>query len=78
MVRFFTAGESHGEGLVIIIEGIPAGLPITEDFIAVHRVPKELPVVGSYLDAMALVASSSITATGASWPVHILKESAPW
>jgi len=36
MVRFFTAGESHGEGLVIIVEGIPAGLPISEDYIAVH------------------------------------------
>ena len=36
MVRFFTAGESHGQGLVIIVEGIPAGLPITEDYIAIH------------------------------------------
>lgn len=36
MVRFFTAGESHGQGLVIIVEGIPAGLPINEDYIAGH------------------------------------------
>jgi len=36
MVRFFTAGESHGQGLVIIVEGVPAGLSITEDYIAVH------------------------------------------
>jgi len=36
MVRFFTAGESHGQGLVIIVEGIPAGLPLTEDYIAIH------------------------------------------
>lgn len=36
MVRFFTAGESHGEGLVIIVEGIPAGLSLTEDYIAIH------------------------------------------
>ena len=28
MFRFTTAGESHGKGLVIIVEGIPAGLPI--------------------------------------------------
>ena len=34
MVRFFTAGESHGQGLVIIVEGIPAGLPLDEEFIA--------------------------------------------
>ena len=36
MVRFFTAGESHGQGLVIIVEGIPAGLSIDEDYIAIH------------------------------------------
>ena len=34
MVRFFTAGESHGEGLVIIVEGVPAALPIGEEYIA--------------------------------------------
>ena len=33
MVRFLTAGESHGQGLVIIVEGVPAGLPISEDYI---------------------------------------------
>ena len=36
MVKFSTAGESHGQGLVIILEGIPAGLPISEDYIANH------------------------------------------
>ncbi len=36
MVRFFTAGESHGQGLVIIVEGVPAGLPISEEYIAGH------------------------------------------
>ena len=29
MLRFLTAGESHGQGLVVILEGLPAGLPIT-------------------------------------------------
>ena len=29
MLRFLTAGESHGQALVVIIEGLPAGLPIT-------------------------------------------------
>ena len=28
-IRFLTAGESHGKALVAIVEGIPAGLPIT-------------------------------------------------
>ena len=36
MVRWFTAGESHGPGLMIIVEGIPAGLPVSEEYIAVH------------------------------------------
>ena len=30
MLRFLTAGESHGQGLVVIVEGLPAGLEITE------------------------------------------------
>src|SRR4026207_1912803 len=30
---FTTAGESHGKGLVAIIEGLPAGLPIDPAFI---------------------------------------------
>ena len=34
MFRFLTAGESHGKGLTVIIDGVPAGLPLTEDYIA--------------------------------------------
>jgi chorismate synthase len=34
MLRFLTAGESHGKALTVIIEGLPAGLPLTEDYIA--------------------------------------------
>ena len=36
MFRWFTAGESHGKGLVIIVEGIPAGMEIDEEFIGVQ------------------------------------------
>jgi chorismate synthase len=28
-LRFLTAGESHGKALVIIVEGLPAGLPVS-------------------------------------------------
>lgn len=35
MLRFLTAGESHGKSLSVIIEGVPAGLLISEDYIAV-------------------------------------------
>jgi chorismate synthase len=33
MLRFLTAGESHGKALVAILEGMPAGLPISTDAI---------------------------------------------
>jgi chorismate synthase len=29
VLRFLTAGESHGQGLVVVVEGLPAGLPVT-------------------------------------------------
>jgi chorismate synthase len=32
--RFTTAGESHGEGMYVIVEGVPAGLPLTPDDVA--------------------------------------------
>src|SRR6185436_16579823 len=35
MLRFLTAGESHGKALVTIIEGVPAGLSIDVDAITV-------------------------------------------
>src|SRR5438477_11348839 len=31
MLRFLTAGESHGPQLTVIVEGLPAGLEISED-----------------------------------------------
>jgi chorismate synthase len=37
MLRYLTAGESHGRALVVIVEGLPAGLPI-----AVEQVQAEL------------------------------------
>jgi len=29
MLRYLTAGESHGRALLVIVEGLPAGLPLT-------------------------------------------------
>jgi len=34
MFRFLTAGESHGQGLATIVEGVPAGLRLDEEFVA--------------------------------------------
>lgn len=36
MLRYLTAGESHGEAIVGIIEGVPAKLPLTRDDINEH------------------------------------------
>ncbi|MFZ9168982.1 MAG: chorismate synthase, partial [Ilumatobacteraceae bacterium] len=29
MLRYLTAGESHGQALVVIVEGLPSGLEVT-------------------------------------------------
>jgi chorismate synthase len=33
MIRFSSAGESHGEALIALISGLPAGVPIDLDFV---------------------------------------------
>src|SRR5579863_10259966 len=33
MLRYFTAGESHGEALVAFLSGVPAGLKIDQAFV---------------------------------------------
>src|ERR1700716_1334503 len=39
MLRFFTAGESHGQALLAFVSGLPASLPVDLDFInhELHR-----------------------------------------
>jgi chorismate synthase len=32
-LRFVTAGESHGKALSVIVEGLPAGLPVTAEWV---------------------------------------------
>jgi len=34
VLRFLTAGESHGKALVVVVEGLPAGLPVRTQDIA--------------------------------------------
>ncbi len=41
-IKFLTAGESHGKGLLGIIEGIPAGLEVDEEYIAVQLKRRQL------------------------------------
>lgn len=33
MIRYLNAGESHGQGLMAVVEGIPAGLPLTAEMV---------------------------------------------
>ena len=33
MLRYFTAGESHGEALVAFLSGMPAGLKVDQAFL---------------------------------------------
>jgi chorismate synthase len=42
MLRFLTAGESHGQALVVVIEGLPAGLEITVDEIQAEMARRRL------------------------------------
>ncbi len=34
MLRFLTAGESHGPALTVIVEGLPSGIPLSLDHVA--------------------------------------------
>ena len=42
MLRFLTAGESHGPGLVTIVEGVPAGLEVTREGIGLELARRRL------------------------------------
>lgn len=42
MLRFLTAGESHGPALTVVVEGLPAGLPVVEDDVATELARRRL------------------------------------
>ena len=42
MLRYLTAGESHGQALVAILEGMPAGVPVTTAVIAAELARRRL------------------------------------
>src|SRR5687768_18463344 len=46
MLRFLTAGESHGRALVVVVEGLPAGLPIAVDAVQAELARRRLGIGG--------------------------------
>ncbi len=42
MLRYLTAGESHGQALVAVLEGMPAGVPLTSKEIAAELARRRL------------------------------------
>lgn len=46
MIRFLTAGESHGPRLTAILEGMPAGIPVEPDYIN-HQLARRQEGYGS-------------------------------
>lgn len=42
LFRFLTAGESHGKGLTIVVEGMPAGVPLTEAMLRADLARRQL------------------------------------
>lgn len=83
MLRFLTAGESHGRALVVIVEGLPAGLPVTLDEIRVElarrrlgygrgprmRVEKdEVAIVSGVRHGRTLGSPVAIEIANAEWP----------
>ncbi|MGT2426930.1 chorismate synthase [Amnibacterium kyonggiense] len=83
MLRWLTAGESHGPSLTAILEGLPAGVPVTGDAIrrdlarrrlGVGRGSRqkfeqdELGVVGGVIRGRTIGAPIALTIGNTEWP----------
>jgi chorismate synthase len=81
--RYLTAGESHGQGLVVIVEGLPAGLPITVEAVQAElarrrlgygRGPRmrfeqdELTLIGGIRHGRTLGSPVAIEIANTEWP----------
>ncbi len=83
MLRYLTAGESHGKALVVVIEGLPAGLPITVEEIGAElgrrrlgygRGPRmrferdELTLIGGVRHGRTIGSPVAIEIANTEWP----------
>jgi chorismate synthase len=83
VLRFLTAGESHGRALVVVIEGLPAGLPLTEEEVQAElarrrlgfgRGPRmrfekdEVALLGGIRHGRTLGSPVAITIANTEWP----------
>ena len=83
MLRFLTAGESHGKALVVIVEGLPAGLWVSGEYIAEElarrrlgfgRGPRmrfeadELTLVGGVRHGRTLGSPVAVEIANSEWP----------
>ena len=67
MLRFLTAGESHGPALTAILEGMPAGLPLSADDLAADLARRQTAYgAGGRMKIEQDTARSS----AASWPAR--------
>jgi chorismate synthase len=83
MLRYLTAGESHGKALVVVVDGLPAGLPITVEEIGTElarrrlgfgRGPRmrfeqdELTLVGGVRHGRTLGSPVAVEIANTEWP----------
>lgn len=83
MLRFLTAGESHGPALVAVIEGAPAGIPFLEEGLAAElarrrlghgrgnrmKIEKdELEIVGGIRHGVTLGSPVAVLIRNTEWP----------
>jgi chorismate synthase len=83
VLRFLTAGESHGRALVVTVEGLPAGLPITVEDVQAElarrrlgygRGPRmrfeqdDVTLLGGVRHGVTLGSPVAITIANTEWP----------